>query len=143
MVRGHQSFHLLASMTALDNVATALVYWGVPTAERRARAAAAMVWVGLGHRLGHQPAQLSGGECQRVAIARAFVGEPSLVLADEPTGNLDTRTGEEIMGLCRELYRDGTILVLITHDPAIAAAAPSRVRIRDRKIEDSAREVRT
>lgn len=139
-LRGHslgfvfQSFHLLASLTALENVATALVYRGVPAAERRERAAAAMTRVGLGHRVGHRPAQLSGGECQRVAIARALVGQPALVLADEPTGNLDTRTGEEIMGLFRDLHGDGTTLVLITHDPAIAASAPRRVRIRDERI---------
>ncbi|CAO5166347.1 putative toxic peptide ABC exporter (ATP-binding subunit) [Frankia sp. AiPs1] len=135
-----QSFHLLAGMTALENVATALVYRGVPAAERRERAAAAMSRVGLGHRIGHRPAQLSGGESQRVAIARALVGAPSLVLADEPTGNLDSRTGEEIMGLFQELHREGTTLVLITHDQGIAAAAPRRVGIRDGKIVVSTRD---
>ena len=126
-----QSFHLLQYLTAVENVATALMYQGVAPAERRSRAAAALERVGLGHRLGHRPSQLSGGECQRVAIARALVSEPALLLADEPTGNLDSRTGSEIMNLFAELHRDGATLVLITHDDEIAAAAPRRVHIRD------------
>ena len=126
-----QSFHLLQYLSALDNVATALMYRGVAPGERRERATAALDRVGLGRRRGHRPSQLSGGECQRVAIARALVGEPALVLADEPTGNLDSRTGAEILGLFAELHADGATLVLITHDDAIAAAAPRLVHLRD------------
>jgi putative ABC transport system ATP-binding protein len=136
-----QSFHLLQTLSALDNVATALIYQGVPLAERRARAAEALARVGLGSRLDHRPAQLSGGESQRVAVARALVGEPALLLADEPTGNLDTRTGEEIMALFDALHRDGGTLVLITHDDAIARAAPRRVHIRDGRIVPARGEV--
>ena len=126
-----QSFHLLQYLSALDNVATALMYRGIAPGERRERAAAALHRVGLGHRLGHRPSQLSGGECQRVAIARALVGDPALVLADEPTGNLDSRTGAEIMSLFAGLHADGATIVLITHDDGIAAAAPRRVHLRD------------
>ncbi|UJW32921.1 ABC transporter ATP-binding protein [Saccharothrix sp. AJ9571] len=129
-----QSFHLLQSLSALDNVGTALMYRGVPAGERRRRAESALTRVGLGHRLGHRPSQLSGGESQRVAIARALVGDPALVLADEPTGNLDSRNGEEIMRLFGELHADGATLVLITHDEEIARAAPRRVHIRDGQI---------
>jgi putative ABC transport system ATP-binding protein len=130
-----QSFHLLPNQSAVDNVATALMYHGVPLARRRAMAVAALRRVGLGHRLDHGPAQLSGGESQRVAIARALVGEPALVLADEPTGNLDSRTGADIMRLFAELHRDGATLVLITHDETVAAAAPRLVHLRDGRIE--------
>ena len=130
-----QSFHLLPNQSAVDNVATALMYHGVPLARRRAMAVAALRMVGLGHRLDHGPAQLSGGESQRVAIARALVGEPALVLADEPTGNLDSRTGADIMRLFAELHRDGATLVLITHDETVAAAAPRLVHLRDGRIE--------
>nr|AFI57021.1 QmnRs2 [Amycolatopsis orientalis] len=133
-----QSFHLLQSLSALDNVGTALMYRGVPAAERRRRAESALTRVGLGHRLGHRPSQLSGGESQRVAIARALVGEPALVLADEPTGNLDSRNGEEIMRLFGELHAEGATLVLITHDDEIARAAPRRVHILDGKIVQGA-----
>ncbi|WP_424187838.1 ABC transporter ATP-binding protein [Actinokineospora sp. G85] len=129
-----QSFHLLHHLTALENVATALMYRGIPTAERRDRAAEALRRVGLGHRVGHRPSQLSGGESQRVAIARALVGEPALLLADEPTGNLDTRTGEEILTLFDELHDDGATLILITHDDEIARTAPRRVHIRDGRV---------
>jgi putative ABC transport system ATP-binding protein len=129
-----QSFHLLPNQSAVDNVATALTYHGIPAAQRRGRAATALRRVGLGHRLEHRPTQLSGGESQRVAVARALVGEPALLLADEPTGNLDTRTGAEIMALFAELHGEGATLVLITHDESIAAAAPRRVHVRDGKV---------
>ncbi|QFU93215.1 ABC transporter ATP-binding protein [Amycolatopsis sp. YIM 10] len=133
-----QSFHLLQSLSALDNVGTALMYRGIPAGERRQRAESALTRVGLGHRLEHRPAQLSGGESQRVAIARALVGDPALVLADEPTGNLDSRNGEEIMRLFGELHADGATLVLITHDDEIARSAPRRVHIRDGQIVQGA-----
>jgi putative ABC transport system ATP-binding protein len=131
-----QSFQLLGRTTALDNVALPLVYRGVRRAERRERAEAALTAVGLGHRLGHRPGQLSGGEQQRVAIARALVGEPGLLLADEPTGNLDTGSGAEIMALLEGLVRDrGVAVVVVTHDPDIAAMAGRRVRMRDGLLE--------
>jgi putative ABC transport system ATP-binding protein len=131
-----QSFQLLGRTTALDNVALPLVYRGVRRAERRERAAAALTAVGLGHRLGHRPGQLSGGEQQRVAIARALVGEPALLLADEPTGNLDTASGAEILALLDGLVRDrGVAVVVVTHDPDVAATARRRVRMRDGLIE--------
>jgi len=131
-----QSFQLLGRTTALDNVALPLVYRGVRRAERRERAEAALTAVGLGHRLGHRPGQLSGGEQQRVAIARALVGEPGLLLADEPTGNLDTGSGAEIMALLDGLVRDrGVAVVVVTHDPEVAAMARRRVHMRDGLIE--------
>ncbi len=131
-----QSFQLLGRTTALDNVALPLVYRGVRRAERRERAEAALTAVGLAHRLGHRPGQLSGGEQQRVAIARALVGEPGLLLADEPTGNLDTGSGAEILALLDGLVRDrGVAVVVVTHDPDVAAMARRRVRMRDGLIE--------
>ena len=131
-----QSFQLLGRTSALDNVALPLVYRGVHRAERRERAEAALTAVGLGHRLGHRPGQLSGGEQQRVAIARALVGEPALLLADEPTGNLDTASGVEIMALLDGLVRDrGVAVVVVTHDPDVAAMARRRVRMRDGLME--------
>jgi putative ABC transport system ATP-binding protein len=131
-----QSFQLLGRTTALDNVALPLVYRGVRRAERRERADAALTAVGLGHRLGHRPGQLSGGEQQRVAIARALVGEPALLLADEPTGNLDTASGAEILALLDGLVRDrGVAVVVVTHDPDVAAMARRRVNMRDGLME--------
>jgi putative ABC transport system ATP-binding protein len=135
-----QQNHLLDGMTALDNVANGLLYGGgLANAERRRRAAAVLERVGLGHRLGHPPAKLSGGERQRVAIARALVARPAIVLADEPTCNLDSHASSEIMALLLELHADGTTIMVITHDPEVAGRLPRRVAIRDGRIEhDSA-----
>jgi putative ABC transport system ATP-binding protein len=131
-----QSFHLLARTSARDNVALPLVYRGVPRGERRARAAEALATVGLGHRLQHRPSQLSGGEQQRVAIARALVCEPRVVLADEPTGNLDTKTGNEVMDLLERLNTErGVAVVLVTHEPEVAERARRRIHVRDGLVE--------
>jgi putative ABC transport system ATP-binding protein len=129
-----QQFHLLDHATAVDNVAQGLLYRGVPAARRRARAADALHRVGLGHRLGSRPGQLSGGEQQRVAIARAIVGGPAVVLADEPTGNLDTANGRSVLDLLKELNRQGTTVVVITHDVRVAAAAGRQVELRDGRL---------
>jgi putative ABC transport system ATP-binding protein len=127
-----QSFQLLGRSTALDNVGLPLVYRGVRRAERHERASAALSAVGLGHRLGHRPGQLSGGEQQRVAIARALVGEPSVLLADEPTGNLDTSSGAEVMGILERLVVErGVAVVVVTHDPEVARMARRRIQVRD------------
>jgi putative ABC transport system ATP-binding protein len=129
-----QQFFLLDAMSALDNVATGLLYRGMPARERRRLAQAALERVGLGHRLHHRPNQLSGGESQRCAIARAVVGRPALVLADEPTGNLDSASGQEVFSLLRDLNRDGITIAVITHEHELARAMPRRVEIRDGRI---------
>jgi putative ABC transport system ATP-binding protein len=133
-----QQFFLLPGSTALENVANGLLYTGAPAHERLRRAREALEEVGLGHRLGHRANQLSGGECQRVAIARAIVGRPALVLADEPTGNLDTRTGGEIVDLLRALNAAGTTVVVITHDRGVAAALNRQISILDGLVESDA-----
>ena len=126
-----QSFHLLPQLTALENVELPLLYRGIPEKERRDTAKESLRRVGLEGRMSHRPAQLSGGQQQRVAIARAMAGRPPMLLADEPTGNLDTAAGQEIMGLLRELHEAGHTVVLITHDPRIGAVCPRRVVIED------------
>lgn len=129
-----QQFHLATGVSAIDNVADGLLYAGVPRAERRARAASALEGVGLSRRIHHRPHELSGGERQRVAIARAIVGGPKLILADEPTGNLDSKSGAAVMAILRELNRAGTTVLVITHDPQIAASLPRQVAMRDGRI---------
>ncbi len=130
-----QSFNLLPRLTALENVELPLTYRGVRRRERRARATAALERVGLGERLRHRPAELSGGERQRVAIARALIGRPSLLLADEPTGNLDTQTGSDILDLLCALHGEGNTVVVVTHDPRIGARVERRIDLRDGRVE--------
>jgi putative ABC transport system ATP-binding protein len=130
-----QQFFLLDGETALDNVADGLLYRGLPLAQRRQRAAEALGRVGLAHRTRHHPNQLSGGERQRVAIARALVGEPSVVLADEPTGNIDSRASAAIMDLLHQLHDQGATIVVITHERDIAAELPHQIALRDGRIE--------
>ena len=129
-----QNFYLLPRMTALDNVALPLLYAGVPQKERRARAKAALEAMGLGERIHFLPSQLSGGQCQRVAIARAIVGNPQLLLADEPTGALDTTAGNQIMDIFRELSNQGMTIIMITHEPAIAERADKIYHILDGRL---------
>lgn len=133
-----QSFNLLPRMTALRNVEQPLMYAGVPPSERRERSLAALARVGLAERSHHRPNQLSGGETQRVAIARALVTKPSVLLADEPTGNLDSRSGADILALFKELHAEGTTICLITHDPAVGRQAQRIVYLRDGRIVDEA-----
>jgi putative ABC transport system ATP-binding protein len=129
-----QTFHLQDPLTALDNVASGMLYTGAPLKQRRAAAQQALERVGLGHRLTHRPPQLSGGERQRVAIARAVAKRPVIVLADEPTGNLDSHSGRDVLALLHELAADGATLVLITHDSQIAATFPRQLQMRDGEI---------
>jgi putative ABC transport system ATP-binding protein len=126
-----QSFNLLPRTSAIDNVATPLLYQGVPRRERQARAAAALERLGLGDRMAHEPSELSGGQQQRVAIARALVSEPALILADEPTGNLDSASGADVIALLHELNDAGTTIVMITHDSDVAVQARRQVHVRD------------
>jgi len=134
-----QQFHLIGGISAVENVATGLLYQGISPRRRRKLAVEKLEQVGLGARLEHRPNQMSGGERQRVAIARALLGDPAIVLADEPTGNLDSRTSAEILGLLHELHRAGSTIVVITHDRDLAAALPRTVSLLDGAVEaDSA-----
>jgi putative ABC transport system ATP-binding protein len=134
-----QSFHLLPRASALDNVARPLIYRGVPPRERTAMAAQALQHVGLGERMHHRPNELSGGQRQRVAIARALVGQPSILLADEPTGNLDSSTTQDILSLIHELHDGGQTVVMVTHEPDIAAQCQRIVRLRDGRVVSDTR----
>ena len=129
-----QSYNLLPRTSALDNVAAPLMYQGVGAGRRRTLAAAALERLGLGDRLDHEPTELSGGQQQRVAVARAIVTDPALILADEPTGNLDTHSGAEVMALLHELHRGGRTIVLITHESEVASQASRQIHIRDGRV---------
>jgi len=131
-----QGFNLIQKLNALENVELPLIYQGIPTKERYERSVEALKLVGLEDRIHHRPSELSGGQQQRVAIARALVGNPQIILADEPTGNLDSKSGKDIMNMLKELHKKGSTIVLITHDNDIAMMAERIVRIQDGKIND-------
>jgi len=131
-----QNFYLMPRMTALDNVAQPLIYRGIAPALRRAHAEVALKRVGLGDRMRHRPNEMSGGQRQRVAVARALVGHPELLLADEPTGNLDSRTAREILDLFSQLHAEGQTVVIVTHDPGVAASCRRLVRLHDGRIAE-------
>ena len=135
-----QSFNLIPQLTILENLELPLIYAGVPREERPQRAQTLLEAVGLGHRGNHRPTELSGGECQRSAIARSLVNNPALILADEPTGNLDTRTGVEIMKIFQRLHEHGTTIMLVTHDPEVAKWSQRVVRMRDGRVESDTSE---
>ena len=134
-----QAFHLIPELSILENVETPMLYGGVPPPEWRARALRCLERVGLGHRASHRPAELSGGEAQRAAVARALVMEPPVLLADEPTGNLDSATGEEIAGLLSALHQEGRTVIVVTHNDALAARAKRVVRLRDGRVDGEER----
>ncbi|MET0291504.1 MAG: ABC transporter ATP-binding protein [Steroidobacteraceae bacterium] len=136
-----QNFYLMPRMTALDNVAQPLIYRGIGPARRRELAADALGRVGLGDRLGHRPNQMSGGQRQRVAVARALVGHPELLLADEPTGNLDSRTAAEILELFAALHAEGQTVIIVTHDPGVAASCHRIIRLHDGRVAEDQRVV--
>lgn len=138
-----QSFNLLARQTALENVELPLIYAGAPSKERREEAAALLTRVGLGERMTHRPTQLSGGQQQRVAIARALAGKPALLLADEPTGALDTQTGKDILALFSALNSEGVTIVIVTHDHEVAAATRRTIEMRDGRIVSDRRNERS
>jgi putative ABC transport system ATP-binding protein len=131
-----QNFYLMPRMTALDNVAQPLIYRGIAPAQRRQHAEVALKRVGLGDRMRHRPNEMSGGQRQRVAVARALVGRPELLLADEPTGNLDSRTAREILDLFTQLHNEGQTVVIVTHDPGVAACCKRLVRLHDGRIAE-------
>ncbi len=135
-----QNFYLMPRMTALDNVAQPLIYRGIAPAARREHARQALARVGLADRTGHRPNEMSGGQRQRVAVARALVGHPELLLADEPTGNLDSRTAREIIDLFRQLHAEGQTVVIVTHDPGVAANCLRQVRLHDGRIAEDKRQ---
>jgi len=131
-----QSFNLIPTMTALENVELPLIFSGAPPAERRARALAMLERVGLADRLKHRPIELSGGQQQRVAMARSLINEPAILLGDEPTGNLDSKTGEEVLAMLKQLNQDGQTVVLVTHDPRVSSFATRTIHLLDGRIVD-------
>ena len=133
-----QAFNLIGDLTVYENVELPLTYRGMPSAERKKRVHESLEKVGMAHRMKHYPSQLSGGQQQRVAVARALCGQPAILLADEPTGNLDSRNGEAVMDLLRELHREGATICMVTHDPRYARYADRTVHLFDGKVVDEA-----